>query len=312
MYREAALILRRSLSPELQHWATRYGQVGNRSPYLWRWCRHGIDLTALPCLAPDLQDELGDTKVLGIMFNVLLDDVADRQGDEDYLEQLLGFPFDAGLADFRRFAPGQRRYADFAVELWREIETRVRRYPCYAVYAELFRHDHFQMFNSMRYCHILNRNLGLLNLLEHDLYLPYQMNMMISATFDLIGSPHFCANELGRLREAVWHAQCMGRIGNLVTTWERELGDGDYTSGVYARAVSHGDLTVPELLTGDRERIGAIIRQGGHEAHFLRRWQQHRQALLALRSALHSVDLQPLVDGLQRLLCSQLASRGDY
>ena len=112
------------------------------------------------------------------------------------------------------------------------------------------------------------------------------------------------------MREAVWHAQCMGRIGNLVTTWERELGEGDYTSAVYARALAQGDLTLAHLRAGDRERIRAAIHDGSHEAFFLRRWQEHRDWLLEWRSRLLSFDLGDYIAGFQRLICLHLGSRG--
>ena len=172
------------------------------------------------------------------------------------------------------------------------------------------RYDYLQLFNTMRYSHLLNRNPALLNLVEHDLYLPHNMHMMVSSTLDLMCSPCFDVFEVGIVREAVWHGQCMGRIGNLTTTWERELGEGDYTSGVYARALAQGDVTLAQLRAGDQEQIRKAIRDGQHEAYFLERWQEHRKSILARRPRLRSFDLGELVTGLQRLICLHLGSRG--
>ena len=103
----------------------------------------------------------------------------------------------------------------------------------------------------------------------------------------------------------------MGRIGNLVTTWERELGEGDFSSGVYARALDCGDVTLAQLVAGGPEEIGAAIRRGGHEEFFLGRWQEHRQFLLSDRARLYSFDVRQLVSGLERLICLHLGSRGN-
>jgi hypothetical protein len=307
--RELAQVRATHLSPLIVGLIERYREFGRRPAYLWQWCRYGVAITSLPCVADALRDDLCDTKVLSIVLDVLLDDLADQNGSEPLLEHLLALPL-AARAEPPPLPPEQRAYARFTAEVWDEVWARAERYPCFEVYAALLRYDYLQLFNTMRYAHLLNRNPALLNGLEHDLYLPPNMHMMISATLDLMCSPRFHADELGRLREVVWHAQCMGWIGNLCTTWERELAEGDYTSGVYARAVSLGDLTPADLREGDRGHIRAAIRHGQHEAHFLRRWYAHREAMLAQRPRLRSFDVAELVEGLDRLLCSQLGSRG--
>jgi hypothetical protein len=308
--REIAHVLEKQLSPDLMCWAERYARVGKRNLYLWKWARQGVEVTTLPCVSAELRDEVCDTKVLGVMLDVLVDDVADQNGDDLLLEYLLDLPLGRTTIDLTHLPAEQQAYARFTTEVWQAIQTRAQRFPRFQEYASLLRYDYLQVFNTMRYSHLVNRNLELLNLTEHDMYLPHNMHMMVSGTLDLMCSPYFDRWELGRLREVVWCGQCMGRIGNLVTTWERELGDKDYTSGVYARAVTEGDLTIGQLLGADRESIKAAIQQGQHEAYFLRRWQEHRQHLLSKRGELLSFDVGELVAGLQRLICLHLGSRG--
>jgi hypothetical protein len=67
------------LSPELSQWVERYSSVGRRNPYLWKWCRQAVSLTTLPCVAEALYEEHCDTKTLGVVLDVLLDDVADQK-----------------------------------------------------------------------------------------------------------------------------------------------------------------------------------------------------------------------------------------
>lgn len=307
---EVSIVLQRELSPDLQHWVGQYARVGDRDPYLWRWCCRGVEVTTLPCVPQGMRAELCDTKVLGVMLDVLLDDVADQQGDAALLEHLLSLPSGRAETDLSQFPPDRQAYARFTAEVWNEIQRRVRRYSRFHEYAALLRYDYLQLVNTMRYSHLLNSDLALLNLAEHDLYLPHNMHMMVAATMDLMCSPDFDRGELGLLREAVWHAQCMGRIGNLITTWQRELREGDYTSGVFACAVSRGHLTAEDLLAGDRHYIEAAIREAEHEAYFLRRWRKHRRYLISVQKRLRSVDLRPLVEGLGRLIRLHLGSRG--
>ena len=307
---EAALLRQKELSCDLASWVDSYERVGDRTPYLWTWCRQGAEVTTLPCVSASRYDELCDTKVIGMMFDVLLDDIADQGGDAELLERLVGLPFSDNPPDWRAFANEEQKYAAFSELVWNEVQRRVERFPRYDEFADLLRYDYLQLMNTMRYSHLLNRFPSLLNLAEHDLYLPHNMMMMICATMDLMCSPEFDFGEIGCMRQAAWHAQHMGRIGNLITTWEREIHEQDFTSGVFAHAVIYGELSLERLANGDCKLIEHAIRDGQHEEYFLQQWRKHREQLLALRSSVRSVDLGGVVHGLDRLICLHLASRG--
>src|SRR5581483_758772 len=154
---------------------------------------------------------VNDTKLLGVMLDVLLDDVADFERDSILLERLIGLLHDQ--TDLSEFDPRQLAYAEFTKQVWEAINRRAREYPHYAAYQDLFRYDYLQLFNTMRYSNLVNGRLALLNLVEHDLYLPHNMHMIIFSTLDLMCTPHVNPRELGHVREAMWHAQCMGQIG---------------------------------------------------------------------------------------------------
>jgi hypothetical protein len=306
---EIAAAFSQDLSTELSQWVDRYATVGRRNPYLWKWCRQAVGLTTLPCVEPKLRENLCDTKTLGVVLDVLFDDIADQSGDSTLLEELLSL-FEGGQPDLSKCDPSERAYAQFTVDVWEEIVRRAEQLPRYAEFQDILRFDYLQLGNVMRYSHLLNSHLDLLNLAEHDLYTPANMHIMICSTFDVMGSPDFDRRDLGRLREAVWNAQWMGRIGNLSTTWQRELGEADFTSGVYARAVAHGDLTVEQLLEGDRGVIEQAIIGNGHEDYYWHRWQEHRATMLSPRCHIRSFDIGKLVAGLERLVCLHLGSRG--
>ena len=308
--REDELLRQSQLSGDLASWVENYERVGDRRPYLWTWCRHGSAVTMLPCVSAAWHDEVCDTKLLGIMLDVMVDDVADQGGDPEFLERLVCLPLSSGPSDWRGFSDAQQKYAAFTEDVWNEIQRRVERFPRYGEFADLLRYDYLQLLNMMRYAHLTNRFPSLLNLAEHDLYLPHNMHIMINATMDLMCSPEFDFAELGRLRQAVFHAERMGRIGDMITTWERELYQDDFTSGVFARAVVCGDLSIEDLDSGDRGFIERAIREGRHEEYFLHQWRMHRQAILKLKDSVRSVDLGTVVHNFDRLICLHLVSRG--
>jgi len=309
--REVAIVHELRLSPDLRDWVNRYERFGQRPLYLWKWCRRGVEVTTLPCVPPEVRDELADTKVLGVMLDVLMDDVADEGGDPEFLELLLELPFGDVSGEITRFPEPQQRYAEFTATVWEEIHRRAARATRYDEFRDLLLFDYRQLLNAMRYAHLLNSDPSLLNLTEHDLYLPHNMHMMVSSTIDVMHAPGFEHRELGLLREAVSRAQYMGRIGNLTTTWERELAEGDFTSGVFAAGRSLGVLKVTDVGGGNEHQLAQAIRSGGLEAFFLRRWHDCRRDLLRLQPCLQSVDLGELVSGLDRLICLHLGSRGN-
>ena len=307
---ERAAVSRLELSPDVRRWVETYAEVGKRDSYLWKWARLGADLTTLPCVRAELRADVCDSKVLSIMLCVLLDDVADEHGKSRLLDCLFSVLADGSATDLSALSAGERRYAEVTRRLTDEYEARIARYPRHARYAELLRYDAAQFVNTLRYSHLLNRNIHLLNLAEHDLYLPHNMHMMSFATLDLMCSRDFPDHELGRLREAVWHAQCMGRIGNLLSTWRREIKRRDFTSGVFARAVMQGDVTIEQLAGGDPRHIEGAIDGGGHEQYFVGRWQHHRDCLERAAARIEAVDLRELLDAHDRFLQMHLGSRG--
>ncbi len=308
--REAEQLALVETSGVLQSWIARYSKVGHRHPYLWKWCRRGVEVTSLSSVDEALWDTTCDTKVLGVMLDVLIDDVADEHGDARLLDALVRLPLDGEVkvdpASFGELAD----YVQLTLDVWSEIHQRLSLLPRYAEFSDVLQYDYLQLMNTMRYAHLLNRIPCMLNLVEHDLYLPHNMHMMISATIDLMASPGFVLDELGLVREAVWHAQYMGRIGNLVTTWKREITKRDFTSGVFAHALLNGDLRPDDLDELNESTIVTLIEKGGHEDHFLQSWQRHRQCIELLTPRVKSVDLRRLTRGLDKLICLHLASRG--
>ncbi len=303
-------ILAQQFSPFIQRWVERYALVGSRDVYLWRWCLHGLGLTTLSCVPVALRHDLCDTKLLAVMYGVMLDDVADQAGGDEFLAALIGIIAGESERNFGAFSSEQQEYARFTCDLWDTFRGRLECSPCYQEYAELLDYDHRQILNTFAYSCMVNKHPALLNVQEHDMYMPHNMQMMSFATMDLMCSPKFDRNELGRLREVIWHAQSMGRIGNLVSTWQREIADRDFTSGVFARALRQGDLTPDDLRSASAESIEAAVRRGGHEQYFFQKWETHRRCILGLAPDIHSVDVGQLLGALTQLMDMEIHSRG--
>jgi len=231
-------------------------------------------------------------------------------GRGEFLDVLVRLVCDLKTEDFSQLPEGERRCAEVVYQLSQEYEQRVRSYPRFGEFQEMLRYDASQFANTLRYSHLLNRHTSYLNLAEHDLYLPHNMHMMSFATLDLMCTDDFPREHLGDLREAAWHGQCMGRIGNLLSTWRRELHQKDFTSGIFAHALASGDLTTEQIANEDVDQIERVLRGGKHQFHFIRRWQHHRECLEAAIARVRGVNLRALLSGHDRFFQMHVASQG--
>src|SRR4051794_39679963 len=163
---EIAHVLHKQLGADLIPWVDGYAQVGKRNLYLWKWVRQGLEVTTLSCVDPELFDFVCDTKVLGVVLDVLLDDIADQKRDALLLEQLLELPFGTQRKKLREVPAEERAYAEFTIDIWQEIKRRTFTFPLFKRFSELWRFDYLQLFNAMRYSHMINQDVALLNLAE--------------------------------------------------------------------------------------------------------------------------------------------------
>lgn len=307
--REVEAVGREELTPFARQWLNEYLQLGGRSEFTWKWAQYCIRLITLPCVPEQWTIHACDTKFLAGMLNVLVDDVADQQVNGQLLSELLRLTR-SETPDPRNIAAEDRPCLELACRIWNEYWTRVAAYPCSAPFSDLLRFDLQQLFNALHYSYLVRRNQCLLNPTEDDLYSPRSMMIQCFATVDLMCTPDFPANDLGKVREAISQAECMARIANSLGTWQREITHGDFTNGVFVQAIARGDVRPDQFVPGGAEAIETIIQDGGYEQRLLRRWEGHRDRLRALASDVKSVDLDRLAAGFTRMLLTELGSRG--
>jgi CRP-like cAMP-binding protein len=297
------------LSPLVQTFVARYEQVGDRDAFLWKWAARGIDATTLSTVPAALRPHTRDTKLLAVILNVLLDDLADLRGSESLLEAALSIPFAAPGSPPPAVPEGERPYFALIADLWSTIDARCRELPRWARHRLLLSFDYRQVFSAMRYGLLLKLSPALLNPSEHELYPPHNMNMMVFSTIDLMCGDALPDVELGPLREVAWDAQSMGQISNMIVTWEREIPQRDFSSRIFARALAAGVLTAEELGSLPPETIAARVQQAGIEKELFAEWQLRRTRIGTRAPRLPSVDVPSLIDGLDALLGMTLASR---
>jgi hypothetical protein len=298
-------------SPEfpenLQGWIDRYQQVGERGLYLWQWCLFAVDLMTLSSVEGSQHTAARDTKFLIGMFNCLIDDVADRAHNHRFVRSLLtvtrgGTPVGE--------TPAEQGLATFVTQVWQEIWNRAAQLPRFPEYEPLLAFDLRQLCTTVEHSDLTAQLPELVNPIENDLYSVHGMMVTVAATVDLMASPKFDRQDLSGLRSVLWHAESMARIGNMVSTWEREIDDGDFSSGVFLEALWQGKLQPADLRTENEARLVKTIISSNIEGQFLRRWETHRTQVRQLGSSLGSIDIEDYIGRLDQLLESEIFSHG--
>lgn len=294
-------------SDNLLPWIDRYRQIGNRGLYLWRWCLYAVDRMTLSSVSEACAPAARDMKFLVGMFNCLIDDVIDQDHNPRLFGSLLSL-FHGGRPVGEN--EDEQTLADFVSSVWDEIWRRGAELPRFKEFKTLLEFDLRQLATTVEHSGLVSQIPEMVNQIEHDLYSAHGMTVTVAATIDLMASPEFDRRDLAGLRSLLWHAESMARIGNLVSTWEREISDGDFTSGVFMEAVWRGLLTPEQLRADNQEELKATIIQSDIEADFLRKWEHHRTKVRALGANLRSVNIEDYVGRLDELLESELFSHG--
>ena len=289
---------------------------GARDRFMWKWVHELAPRNALPCVDDDYLGRVATDKTLTILFVTLLDDVLEKRRDYATFEEASKAPFPAQHADLGR--PGvDADYVRFTEHVWDTLEDRLQRAPRYEEYVELLRYDLKQVVNAIEYSYLAILRPELTTLADLMRYESHNMAMYVYADIDLMHADAAPEVDLPTLREAIWSAQQMARIGNWVSTWERELAEGDYSSGVVAYALQEGVVDLAELRAveadGSREaveRIAERIQDAGIEELFLDRWDEAYEDLLEVDERLDALDLDPYAEGLKEVLRYHLASKG--
>lgn len=301
-----------TLPPAISDLTTEYtARIGHRNGFIWKWLYAVFPPIRLSTVDDSRTEIVRCQKVLLTLFITLLDDLTDVHGDKQTFDQARKIPFPGTTADSSTDGV-QQSYLEFAQTVWDAFHSTLTDAARYDEFKNVFFYDLRQAINAMDYGWLLNDYPELTNTTGSDIYGPHNMVLFGYAAIDLMHSPNFNCADLGILRECIWDAQRLARIGNWVTTWEREIREGDYTSGVVIRALTNGVVTIEELESDavpDAQLI-TRIHDEDIEEQYLNEWDDLYAELLNRNYRTKSVDIPAYVRGMKTVRKLHLASRG--
>lgn len=284
--------------------------VGDRDRFVWKWIYSLLPSFTLRSVSPAADGTVRTQKTILTILVTVADDVAERHRDVRTFESIRRVVLSSDRDGSHR---GDEAVVAFADRLWQAFEAGIGDAPRYDEFRNVLEYDLRQAFNAMDYSRLLNDDLRMANLTGSTQYGPHNMVMFPYVDVDLMHSPAFDQGEFGTVRDLVWELQKMARIGNWLTTWEREMAEGDFSAGIVVAALQHGIVTAAELeAAGPAERAALVerIKDAGVEDWFLEAWWRRYRSVKDREFETSSVDLGAFVDGMETVMEYHLASRG--
>ncbi len=299
------------LPAEIEKWIKEYEKLGERNKYLWKWMYKSVQVITSPTVHGKYKKSLWVVKTLIIMFITLLDDIADKTRNKTLLNELLKIPLAQADIKLNRLNRKERRYVVSAIGLWNHIMKTIRTYPRYPEFKDLFEYDMVPVMDEMKYSFLVNKNIYLINRIEYWLFLPYNMQSFVSYTVDLMCSPSFKIKDLRVLREIIWFLQKMAKIGNWLSTWERELREKDFTSGIFAEALDSGTLKTNKLAPQKTSIIAQKIKNAKTERILFKEWEKCYNEIKELNKKIKITNKKEILSGAEKFLILHLINKGN-
>jgi hypothetical protein len=302
-----------ALPQELNDWINEYEKIGKRNKDIWKRIYSMMPLITLPIVSENYKESIIQTKSLFlIVFAVLLNDVADTTQNDILLNELLKIPFKEQKINFESLSQSEKEYFLFTEKLWNYVESVLQQYPKYEEFKKFLSFDIHQILISNEHDYLITNNYHFNNEKENWLYPSYTMGGMACGDIDLMSSKNFNVKNLGLLREITWHAQRMARIGNWISTWEREIYENDFTSKVILDAINCEIVTIEELKSEDKnykKKIIDKIKNSEIEKKLLKEWEISHDNIAHIGIKIDNFEVNGFLNNLKKLLFLELSSK---
>lgn len=303
-----------ALPPELSELAAEYdAQIGIRDEYLWKWMAQLLPSFQLPCVPAEHVDAANRQKLLLTMYITTVDDIVEYSGDKETFEEARKIPFPYRTVDSSSSFVDSKTLV-FAARVWKRLEKQLTDAPRYDEFEDIFHFDIRQALNAMEYSLLVSRYPAIANETGTDHYDSHNMVMFGYSDIDLMYAPDFDLDDLSTLRSTLWKTQRLARIGNWLTTWERELHEGDYSSGVVVTAIKEGIIDVNELAEGlSSSEISTItdrVKESEIEERLYNEWDRTYTRLLETAFETESIDLNEFIRGMETVFEYHINSKG--
>ena len=134
------------------------------------------------------------------------------------------------------------------------------------------------------------------------------MTTIVCFTADLMYSPKFNIKELGLLRKIAWDSQKTARIGNWISTWEREIRENDFSNWMSVYAINSSIITAGFIK--NNEKIIQKIKKAKIEKILFNEWDGYYFKIYKYRKLFKTINITKLLLGIKNFLTLNLIAKG--
>lgn len=291
------------------------GVLGDRELFTWKWIYYIFgDLLTLPCVPDEHVQTAREAKFLVGTYITLMDDLAEKHGDGETFWELAKVAYPGSSPDWDRDEI-RSDYADSVRRVWGALEERLTAAPRYEAVQNAFRFDLRSALQAMDFARLSGDHAGFANRVETWQYETEAIGMYATVGTDVMFAPSFDPDEYGAFRELVHELQRLWRLGNWVITWKREIHEHDFSAGVIVEALDQGvvsEALLDRLVAGeaDPDYVIELIDSSDIPEQFVWDWKRRRDELREREFAVESFDPDAMIDDMERLMQSHLATEG--
>lgn len=291
------------------------GVLGDRELFTWKWIYYVFgDLLTLDCVPEAHRLAAQETKFLIGTYITLMDDLAEKHGDCPTFWELAKVAYPNAEPDWNR-EEIRSDYADSVRRVWGALEDRLVDAPRYDAFRNAFEYDLRSSLQAMDFARLSGDHPGFANRVETWQRETEAIGMYATVGSDVMFAPDFDPDEYAVFRELVHELQRMWRLGNWVITWKREVYEHDFSAGVIVEAL-HQDVISEQLLERltndevDPEHVIELIDESGIPEQFVWDWKRRRDELRDQGLRVESFDPNAMIDDMEELMRSHLATEG--
>ncbi|MDX1747857.1 MAG: hypothetical protein R3324_18135, partial [Halobacteriales archaeon] len=175
-----------SLPEAIQPIVDRYLEMrGSRDVFIWKWVHDLNPHFTFPVVAPTHTDRVRNVKTVGTLFITLLDDILEKEQDQETFREAAKAPFPGRTANVDR--PGvDAEYVAFTTEVWEWLEDQFAHGPNHDTYMDFLRYDLKYTIGSIEYSSLVTERPATMGIEEHVRREAHNMMMYPYADIDLM------------------------------------------------------------------------------------------------------------------------------